>query len=216
MTSPMPGPFDHENGSEPDLDALAALADGRLAAESRASLLAHLSGCAQCRSVLAALVQDKRASSSWWRTRALPLAASILVVAAASGLYVLRREATPVRFEPQAPAAAPAATAPTVSPPAGSATPAPTDAAPAPVDTAPAPDRTRSAGTRSVGGKTFRLVAGEWIDTAYRSADFLPAVSVDSADALESAPALKRFATALGPRFTVVIDGTVYRVAIRR
>jgi len=75
------------------------------------------------------------------------------------------------------------------------------------------PDRTRAAGTRSLGGKTFRLVAGEWIDVDYHLSDLLPVVDVRSRDDLTAHPALGPF-TALGRRFTVVVDGTVYRVAI--
>jgi hypothetical protein len=75
------------------------------------------------------------------------------------------------------------------------------------------PDRTRAADTRSLGGKTFRLVAGEWIDVGYRLGDALPIDDIRSREELDARDLLRPFA-ALGRHFTVVVDDRVYRVAI--
>ena len=75
------------------------------------------------------------------------------------------------------------------------------------------PDRTRAAGTRSLEGRTFRLVAGEWIDVEYRVIDALPADDIRSREELDARDVLRPFA-ALGRNFTVVLNGRVYRVAL--
>ena len=68
--------------------------------------------------------------------------------------------------------------------------------------------------TRNVAGKTFYLVAGEWVDAAYDPAAALPAKDVAGtagrAAVLEKSPGLRRYA-ALGDGVTVVFEGTVYR-----
>lgn len=63
-------------------------------------------------------------------------------------------------------------------------------------------------------GTTFDLVAGEWIDRAFDPMAALPEVTVRSderAKIFSDQPALTPFG-ALGSRFTVVYQGTVYRV----
>ena len=130
----------------------------------------------------------------------LPLAAT-LVIATAAGLLVFRRPA-PVTDTP----APPPAVQPAVpNPPL----PAPTLPAPAP----PEDVTTRRSGTRTIGSKTFRLVAGEWVDSTYDPLGLLPVENVTPSvrDAiLAKVPALQPF-TDLGPRFIVVVDGVVYR-----
>jgi hypothetical protein len=213
----MASPTDHTNGSEPDFDMLAAFVDDRLVRSERARLLGHLASCERCRTIVAGLVRT-RAPARPVRSLtavAFPIAASLMVAMAGGGLYWLVRTTSsgvpptvgPSRPNPPAPAppSSPGVT-PNVSP---SGTPAP-GRSPTPPD---APDRTRAAGTRSLGVKTFRLVAGEWIDVDYRLPDLLPMVDIRSRDDLTARPALSPF-TALGRRFTVVVDGTVYRVAI--
>ena len=72
----------------------------------------------------------------------------------------------------------------------------------------------RRSGQRIVGGKTFHLVAGEWIDSGYDRLADLPVVQVatpaERAALLARLPALKPYA-ALGNRVVVVVDAVVYR-----
>jgi hypothetical protein len=217
----MASPMEHPNGGEPDFDALAAFVDDRLGRSERAQLLEHLASCERCRTIVAELVRTRAPTRSvrFLTAVALPLAASLMVAVAGGGLYWLVRTPSnsvpptvepsrpnpPAPAQPSSPGATPEVT-PGVSP---SGAPAPARAATPPDE----PDRTRAAGTRSLGSKTFRLVAGEWIDVDYRLTDFLTVVDVRSGDDLTAHPALGPF-TALGRRFTVVVEGTVYRVAI--
>lgn len=71
----------------------------------------------------------------------------------------------------------------------------------------------RSAG-RSVGGKTFRMTGGEWIDTSFDLSTALPTVIVRGGEersaVLQRVPDLTPY-TELGDRVTVVWNGTVYR-----
>jgi hypothetical protein len=72
----------------------------------------------------------------------------------------------------------------------------------------------RRGGTRSVGGKTFRLVAGEWVDSAYDPALALATLYVrgdaERAALLSEKPGLRAYAR-MGPSVVVVFDGVVYR-----
>jgi hypothetical protein len=213
--------MDHSNGGEPDFDALAGFVDDRLGRSERARLVDHLGSCDRCRTIVAELARSRAPARSGrsFISVALPLAASLMLAVAGGGLYWLVRTPTsgvlpagepsrpnqPAPGQPSSPGATPGET-PGVSP---SGTPAPGRSA-TPADS---PDRTRAAGTRSLGGKTFRLVAGEWIDVDYRLTDLLPVVDVRSRDDLIAHPALAPFTT-LGRQFSVVVDGTVYRVAI--
>jgi hypothetical protein len=216
----MASPTDHTNGSEPDFDALASFVDDRLGRSERVQVLEHLASCERCRTIVAELARTRAPTRSVRSvtTVALPLAASLMVAVAGGGLYWLVRTPSsippavepsrpnpPAPSPPSSPGVTPGVT-PGVSP---TSKPAPGRSA-APPDV---PDRTRAAGTRSLGSKTFRLVAGEWIDVDYHLSDLLPVVDVRSRDDLTAHPALGPF-TALGRRFTVVVDGTVYRVAI--
>jgi hypothetical protein len=213
----MASPMDHANGGEPDFDALAGFVDNGLGRSERAQLVDHLASCDRCRTIVAELARSRAPARSGrsFISVALPLAASLMLAVAGGGLYWLVRTpgsgvlpaVEPSSPNPPAPAqpSSPGAT-PSVSP---SGTPF----RGRPATASNAPDRTRAAGTRSLGGKTFRLVAGEWIDVEYRLSDFLPVVDVRSRDDLTAHPALGPFTT-LGRRFTVVGGGTVYRVEI--
>jgi hypothetical protein len=95
-------------------------------------------------------------------------------------------------------------------------TPSVTPSQPPPVD--PGTTR-RSANEREIGGRRFKLEAGTWIDTGYDQFALLPVVDVKTTadrDALiAKTPALKPYLD-LGPRVTVVHQGTVYRFDLPR
>ena len=69
---------------------------------------------------------------------------------------------------------------------------------------------------RQAGGKSFRLVSGEWVDTGFDSTAPLPTVRIKGPDeratVLQRLPALGPYA-AVGDRVVVVFEGTVYRFA---
>jgi hypothetical protein len=220
MTSVMPrDPDDHANGSEPDLNELAAFVDRRVDDSARQRVVDHLAECARCRSIVAELTRSaERRVEPRWIPRALAVAATLAIAVAGGGLYWAMRERAPAVESPRiapAPAVAPSEPArPAAESPAAPRTPAAADGrAHAASPTSSQSDRTRSAGTKSIRGKVFRLVAGEWIDTAYRRADVLPIVEIDSRSELDAHSQLRAFSV-LGSRFTVVLDGTVYRVQL--
>jgi hypothetical protein len=200
-----------------DPERTAAYIDGTLEAASRAAVTAHLARCRDCREVLALIARgmDDTAAHAAGRgfQRWLPLAAS-LVIAAGAGAYVLVRSPS---TGPAAPPTAPPAvsSSPGTVPPVAPVPPPPSEKRPSPQSS---PDVTRSVGARRVAGHRFHLVAGEWIDDAYDPMAALPVVVVSTAtqqrETAARTPALRRYA-ALGPRFTVVLAGTVYRVDVR-
>lgn len=198
---------------EPDLNRLAALAEGRLTAEERETVLSHLSECRTCRDIVGRVagreLQARPAATRWpspavW----LPIAASLAV--AVVGTLLLR---TPDGGSPPSnPGSGSDRTLPPDAP-----VPAPDVAPPSPpTPGVSAPDDLlrRRSGARQVGTKTFQLVAGEWIDSAYDPGALLPVVDVPTADArrdlLSRIPALAPYA-AIADRVTVVHEGTVYR-----
>ena len=67
---------------------------------------------------------------------------------------------------------------------------------------------------QQINGKTFRLVAGEWIDSAYDPLAALPVQEITGSEArtalLARLPVLSQYA-AIGPRVTVAHDGIVYQ-----
>ena len=196
-----------------DLNLLAAYVEDRLDPRERARTTAHVAACAECRATLAELVRGEAAGegavrwgpSGWSRAIWLPLAA-VLVAGTIVGLNALHRQSP-------RPLVSPAMTEPSPMPS--------TTLAPAP-STPPAPSGgedddvlvKRGGVHRSVGGKTFRLVAGEWVDLAFDTAAGLPVVEARSPaerkELLERIPSLVPFA-GLGPRVVVVAEGTVYR-----
>jgi Putative zinc-finger len=209
--------MDHANHSEPDFNALAAFVEDSLGRSERAQLLEHLASCERCRTIVAELARTRTATRPTGASIAvaLPLAASLMVAVAGGGVYWLVR-ANSSRILPVVEPSKPNPLAP-AQPVSGGATPGVSPSGrPASGRSAMPPDatdRTRGGGTRSVGGKTFRLVAGEWIDVEYRPIDALPIDDVRSREELEALDILRPFA-ALGRRFTVVVHDRVYRVAI--
>jgi anti-sigma factor RsiW len=208
----------HADNSEPDVAALAMFVDDRLSGPERASAIDHLASCARCRTIVAELTRARAAAPRgvWRVSRAFPVAAGLAIALVGGSVYWWSRDAGPDRAAPVVPPAtapvAPPSTPPVVPAPVVITPPAPA-ASGTGADTDGRGDRTRAAGTRSVGAKGFRLVAGDWIDLEYRPGDFLPVIDVTSPDELTAHPVLGPF-TPLGPRFTVVIDGNVYRVAL--
>jgi hypothetical protein len=204
---------------EPNLNDLAALADGRLTGADRDRTLAHVAECQECRDVLALLARRASAASGLRRPRPsvwMPVAA-MLTVATVAGL-LLRGPAGPTPPDGGPPAAG------SSPPPGDRALPAPApgprptmapDAAPGqPPPATPDDLARRRSGTRQVDGKVFRLVAGEWIDSSFDPAALLPVIEVNTAAArrelLARIPALEPYA-ALGDRVIVVFRGDVYR-----
>ena len=196
--------------SHPDLNALAAFTDQRLTGTDRAALVAHLAGCEQCRTILAAMAraQSRRAPSAarvW-----LPIAATVTLTVAAGILATRLNDREPTTRDLTVPV-------PTTASPAPAPLPAPTtppSGGVAPPGQQPDPPTTRRGGRRIVDGKTFTLVAGEWIDASYDPVNLLPVQDLADAAArtalLQRTPALAPYA-ALGPNVTVVFGGTVYR-----
>lgn len=210
--------MDHAAGGEPDFEVLSAFADDRLSDSDRARAIEHMASCGRCRTIVAELTRSRsnaRPAVSR-RAGALPLAASLAIAMVGGTVYWVLRD---TGANPVAPVVQPSRPEPATAPPSRSAIPGSISPSPAPSTPARPPnraepsDRTRATGAKSVGGRTFRLVAGEWIDDDYRLTDLLPVVDVQSRDNLTAHPTLDPF-TALGRRFTVVVDRTVYRVAI--
>jgi len=206
------------NPHDPGL--LAASLEGRLDAREREALTAHLAECAECRQALALLARAAHAGLIPLPTAArpgfalrrwLPLAA-VLVMALAA---VTRLNWSPAPIGETRPSDA--ASGVSVSPPPIEAAPPPASsprgAEPRADTLDPAVLVTRGA-ARRVAGKTFRLVAGEWIDARFDPATGLPITDVKGPDQrsslLSRVPALAPYA-ALGERVVVVFEGTVYR-----
>jgi hypothetical protein len=206
---------------EPDLNDLAALAEGRLTGAARDRTLAHVAECRECRDVLALLARRGSASpstASWWQQPAvwMPIAA-MLAVASVAVLLVRGPGRTTLSDggPPDSGSAPPAGDRALPAPPATSAPPVAPDATPAQPPSPPPDDLLRRrSGTRQVDGKSFQLVAGEWIDASYDATALLPVVEVNTPSArrelLMRIPALEPYA-ALGDRVIVVHQGNVYR-----
>lgn len=193
---------------EPDTNALAAHFEGRLDPTGTERLVSHLAECRSCRETSALMARAlkretlaavRRPAAARW----LALAAA-LVLATIVGIRVSRenahsgREAEPVPTPARAEATAPAME------------PSPPPAA------AVLPEVKRGSPDRTIAGKTFRLVAGEWIDTSYDATQALPVVEIAGPQARRSLltdhPALAPY-LAPGGRVLVVLEGTVYRVS---
>src|SRR5688572_15692684 len=193
-----------------DLNRLAAFVEQRLDPAERASVVQHLAACVECREVVAGLAREGigEARTGLRTVRAavwLPIAASIVLVIGA-GWFARDRLLTPDAPVPPPPT-------PTILVPIPE---------PGPKPEPPPPDPgtiRRSANEREIAGRRFKLEAGIWIDTAYDQFALLPVVDVKTAadrDALlAKLPALKPFID-LGPRVTVVYQGTVYRFDLPR
>ena len=207
----------------PDLNAIAAFIDGRLSDADRAGVVAHLVGCADCRALVAAHARGQAPADVQGQTTAgagsrslfrpavwLPIAAT-LALATTAALIVSRSDQTPIAPS-TAPPSPPQPTRPPVDATPQPSTPPPASPAPAPAD--PGSLTTRRSGVQQINGKTFRLVAGEWIDSAYDPLAALPVQEVTGSEAraavIARIPALAPFA-ALGSRVTVAHDGIVYQ-----
>jgi len=202
--------------AEHDLNLIAAYAEDRLPPADRARASAHFAACADCRAVLAELLRagvldaDRPNPRSWWLMPGVSVAAALLIGIGVSLTWYLRggeiqspapkELAVPGRGTPSTPTGSPSPESPSTNPP--------------PVQT---PTLRRSAGERHIGSKTFRLVAGEWIDAAYDPFALLPVEIVktpqERARALDRVPALRAY-TPLGPRVTVVVNGVVYKLEL--
>lgn len=208
--------------SHPDLNALAAFIDHRLSEADQASVVSHLVSCAECRALVATHargqmpleIQDQQAagptSRSLFRPAVwLPIAAT-LALATTAALIVSRGDrvapspTTPIAPQPSRP--------PVEAPPQTTSPPPPPKVAPPATD--PGSLATRRSGMQTINGKTFRLVAGEWIDAAYDPLAVLPVQEISGPEAraalIARIPALAQYA-ALGTRVTVVHDGNVYQ-----
>src|SRR5436190_15845019 len=79
----------HSSSDDPNLAALAAFVDQRLSDEERREMAVHLSGCERCRDIVGQLARGRAPAASAWWTRALPLAASVVLATAVGGLYLV-------------------------------------------------------------------------------------------------------------------------------
>ena len=205
----------HRPGS-PNIDALAAYLEGTLEPPERALVEEHLARCGECRSTVAVFARARGVERRPARAASWLAAAAGLFVAAAVGVRVASTAS-----RPSPPAAAPPERLPeVVAPPASSADPvrpaAPAEAATDPPsgETAGETGETRRSGAKIVGGKTFELVAGRWMDRDFDPTADLPAVTVSSEQERKALfarlPELAAYAR-LGDRVLVVHGGTVYR-----
>lgn len=227
------------NENPHDENLLAALLEDRLDGREQARLMEHLASCAECRETLATLARGADllplpvSASTMSPVRRWPLAgtawlplAAMLVLAAAIVTTRPSWWAQPGdRRPPQSSPSGEVAGEPRGGSPPGTVAPSPEGA----TRVSPPPASTQSSGSegrgtvlrgaqRSVAGKTFRLVFGEWIDLAFDPAAALPSVDVktdeDRAAVLARLPALAPYA-ALGERVLVVHQGTAYRFGPR-
>jgi hypothetical protein len=215
------------SGNPHDLNLVAAFVEDRLDDTERQQFVAHLAGCAECRATLAAYARAAGSAqpahavaavtpSSWrgW----MPIAATLAIVTIGGLVAVVNRDtsAPPPAVDSNPPRPQP----PPVEPPGAAPAPTPAGAgrgpasAPSEPASPPATPPLRRGSDRVVGGKTFTLVAGDWIDRGYDRLALLPVVDAptpsDRETLLTRIPALKPFAS-IGPRVLVVHEGTVYR-----
>jgi hypothetical protein len=201
----------------PDLNALAAFIDRRLSEADHAGVVAHLSGCTECRAIVAAHARGQQSRARLRPALWLPIAAT-LALATTAALIVSRSDRAPVAPLPAPPVAPqssgpPVESAPQPSPPTAS-TAAPPAASTAPPPADPGSLAVRRGAVQQINGKTFRMVAGEWIDSAYDPLALWPVQEIAGPEAraalLAREPLLAPFA-ALGPRVTVAHEGAVYQ-----
>jgi hypothetical protein len=206
---------------EPDLNAIAVLLEGKATPSEGRRIEEHLAACAECRATLARAARSSgaqrrgtafsRPAAAWLAAAAGLLVATLVGIRVASlgsgsssapGKPALRPEAPK---PPREVAPSPAESAP--ERPAGSVRP------PASEQIDETLLKKRSAEKR-VAGKTFRLVAGEWVDAEFDPVAGLPVLEVrapeDRGALFARLPVLAPYAR-LGDRVTVVLNGTVYR-----
>jgi anti-sigma factor RsiW len=200
-----------------DPGLLAAYVEGRLDDDERRAMTEHLASCTECRQALAMMARAPGVRpQATGRRLATPspiwlgLAATVVLATLA-----VRRTDAPVPVgevrPPSIAAVSPAPTAP--RPEVLTATPT-TSSRPADPMLDPGLLVKRGASQRHVGARTFRLVAGEWVDVGFDPAVSLPTTLIKGPaerDAtVKRLPALQPYA-ALGDRVIVVLDGVVYR-----
>lgn len=179
---------------EHDTNAIAAYIEGRLEGHEKDQFTAHLASCAECRGTLALLARESDALSVSTKAPSRPWAPALRVLLPmAAGLVII----SAVAFR------------------AGWFKPAPVVTHPELVPGTEVDDLLVKRGAeRRIAGKTFRLVAGEWRDTAFDPVAGFPVVEVqgpqERSALLSRLPGLTRYAE-LGPRVVVVFEGTVYR-----
>ena len=214
----------------PNLAALSAFVDARLPDDERRVVVLHLIECAECRTILGTCAREvvdaanqATAAKAADRPRLrrplfwLPIAATF-VIGTTAGILVWRTASSGLlapASDRELPSGVEATSPPEASAPAPPGTGIPPPAlAPAPAEPPPESLGATRSGDRVIAGKTFRLVAGEWVDSAYDSLALLRVEIIQGgaarAAALARVPALAPFA-ALGSRVTVVHDGVVYR-----
>jgi len=194
---------------DPDTSALAAFLDENLNAEGRSRMIRHLADCRECRSVVSLTARARHARFVFSPVAGLLAAAAALLVAAWLGVRITSEKPSEGRSP-----AAPAPAAPTAAP-----APSEVGAAPAPaVSAAPRhssrPPELHRSGRRVVAGKSFDLIAGEWVDREFDPSADLPVVRVatpeERREVLSRIPDLGPWAS-LGSRVVVLYRGTVYR-----
>jgi len=207
----------HAPGS-PDFDTLGAYLEGSLEPPERVRVEEHLSQCRECRSTIALFVRARAVPRRPARAATWLAAAAGILLATAVGVRVASKASPPTPPEPS-PAEPPSATSGPPGPPAAAETAVPTEpaaVAPSVVAAPEEPLEVRRAGQKTVGDKSFRLIAGEWVDRDYDPDADLETVTVAGADRrrelLSRLPALVRFAS-IGDRVLVVYEGKVYRFA---
>jgi len=214
-------PVEMDPGQDHDTNRLAAFLENRLSSDERREMERHLADCRDCRETLAVSSTSGTANAPSARPAAFRVP-TWLAAAAALALagWFGYRTFTVERVE-RLPAADSSRQAPL--PAASPAAPAPPEELALPPSTSPPhappaveksePLSTKRGSERRIGSKTFRFVAGEWVDSAFDPTAGLPAVEVRTAGErralVERVPALAPFAR-MGGRVTVVVDGTVY------
>ena len=179
-----------------DLNLLAGFAEGRLDEQERARALAHLAQCRACRTTLAELGRvaataaapsatvRPEVSRSRWPGARLWLPVAASVVLCTFAWFEFFRGQAERPLEPAADGAFDEQLL------------------------------VKRGAVRIVAGKTFRVRAGEWMDTSFNADAQLPAVSIrgsrERAEWLMRMPELEPYAR-LGDRVTVVWNGTAYR-----
>lgn len=204
-----------------DPGLLAAYVEGRLDEAERRALTVHLGACADCRQALAMLARAggvlplaaKRrlvASPVW-----LALAATVILAT-----FAVRRLDGPIAGGAEEGPASGVGGVSSATPPA----PHPAIVEATPRGSVPAHDPMldpgllvkRGAVQRHAGGKSFRLVAGEWVDSGFDPNASLPTRLIKGPDeraaVVQRLPSLGPYA-GLGDRVVVVFEGTVYRFA---
>ena len=207
----------HVTGS-PDFDALGAFLEGSLEPEERARVEEHLSQCRECRETVARFARARVIPRRPARAMPWLAAAAGILLATAVGVRVASKASSPAPPR-SSPAEAPPAASRAPGPPAATEAQAPHEpaaVAPSVATASEEPLEVRRSGQKTVGEKTFQLIAGEWVDRDYDPDSDLETVTVVGADQrralLSQVPALARFAS-IGDRVVVVYDGRVYRFA---